>query len=74
MWENALKTYAIEEQQLRAMLEKNALDEVPAAVSEERKITSEWERLLFGPKIIPCDAYWGLTCAQKDLGTFMAIR
>ncbi|GLV44316.1 hypothetical protein CBL_12388 [Carabus blaptoides fortunei] len=66
MWENALKTYAIEEQQLRAMLEKNALDEIPAGVSEERKITSEWERLLYGPKIIPCDAYWGLTYTSQS--------
>lgn len=74
MWEKALQTYNKEEQSLKVMLENNAANEVHTAVSKEKKVIMDWETLLFGPKIIPTEAYWGLTCAEKDIRTFIAIR
>lgn len=75
IWTNALQVYAKEEQGLRMMLEQNAVEDNNAArAAKERKIIQEWEIALFGPKCIPSSIYWGLTAADKDLETFIAMR
>ncbi|XP_018324249.1 programmed cell death protein 7 [Agrilus planipennis] len=74
-WEDSLKLYMKEEQGLRCMLEQSAAeDTIAAQVANERRIIQEWETTLFGPKVIPTPIYWGLTCADKSLETFIAIR
>jgi len=75
IWNDAHRVYSKEEQGLRVMLEQNAAEDTNAArAAKERKITQEWEMALFGPKCIPSPAFWGLTSAEKDLETFIAIR
>lgn len=73
MWEEALERYMKEEHGLKVMLQNNTVMEIPR-ISTEKRIVMDWESVLFGPKIIPSDAYWGLMCAEKDIGTFIAIR
>lgn len=75
IWGHALNVYSKEEQALLATLQKTAAEDTNAArIAKERKITNAWELALFGPKCIPSTAYWGLTSAEKDLETFIAIR
>lgn len=75
IWTNSLQVYMKEEQGLRLMLEQNAVEDSNAAkLLKEKKIAQEWEDILFGPKRIPSSAYWGLTRAERDLETFVAIR
>lgn len=73
MWERALETYSKEEQGLKTMLETNVAS-TSKEVSKEKKIISDWETVLSGPKSIPNDSYWGLMCAEKDFRMFIAIR
>lgn len=75
IWNDALNVYSKEEQGLQVMLEQNAVEDTNAArAAKERRITQEWDMALFGPKCIPSPAFWGLTSAEKDLETFIAIR
>lgn len=78
MWESSLRTYTIEEQGLKLMLEKNANEDSNIArMAKERKYIEEWNTVFFGPKqIIPQDnsIYWALTAAERDTETFIAIR
>lgn len=75
MWQNAQKSYNKEEQGLRMMLEQNATeDSISARLAKEKKVMQEWELVFFGPKTIPSPAYWGLTSAERDVETFIAIR
>lgn len=74
MWEDALKVYTDEEQVLRATIEKATASEIDSKTLEKRKIISEWESIIFGPRVVPNEMYWALTCAEKDLGTFIALR
>lgn len=78
MWESSLKTYMIEEQGLKLMLEKNATEDTKTAeLAKERKLLEEWHTVFFGPRqIIPQDnaTYWALTAAERDMETFIAIR
>lgn len=75
MWSNSLRVYLKEEQGLKLMLEQNANDDSNAIhQSKEKKISQEWEEVLFGPKAIPSTICWGLTSAERDLETFIAIR
>lgn len=75
IWQNALNSYNKEEQGLRMMLQQNAVDDDNSnRIAKERKIMQEWELVFFGPKMIPSPAYWGLTLAERDVDTFIAIR
>ena len=75
MWEDNLRTYGKEEQGLRIMLENNATEDSKAMkISKQEKAIQQWTYCLFGPKCITSPAYWGLTSAEKDLETFVAIR
>nr|XP_023017291.1 programmed cell death protein 7-like [Leptinotarsa decemlineata] len=78
MWESSLRTYTIEEQGLKLMLEKTASeDSKTARVKKDRKLLEEWHDILFGPRqVIPPEnaTYWALTSAERDLDTFIAIR
>lgn len=75
MWENSLQMYTKEEQGLKMMLEQNAAeDSLALQVEKEKKIIEEWNTVMFGPKIVPSPAYWGLTSAEKNFETFIAMR
>lgn len=73
MWEKSLKVYTTEEQGLKLMLAQNASEDV-AKSDKKIRVLQEWDRVLFGPKIVPGPAYWGLTSAEKNFDTFVAIR
>lgn len=75
MWEKTLLVYGKEEQGLKVMLEQNAAEDSNAIkVEKEKKIAAEWSEVLFGPKVVPSDAYWALTAAERDLESFIAVR
>nr|CAI5863678.1 unnamed protein product [Callosobruchus analis] len=78
MWEDSLKTYTTEEQGLKLMLEKTAVeDSKTTQLAKERKLLDEWHTVFFGPRqLIPPDntMYWALTAAERDMETFVAIR
>ncbi|KAJ8961955.1 hypothetical protein NQ314_005857 [Rhamnusium bicolor] len=78
MWESSLKTYTIEEQGLRLMIEKTAVeDSKMARIAKERKLLEEWHNIFFGPRhFLPQGnpSYWALTAAERDIETFIAIR
>lgn len=74
MWEDALKTYCEEEQTLRATLQAEG-DDVDSTIIKNQQIIEEWKTVLFGSSnFIPNETYWALTVAEKNLGTFIAIR
>lgn len=75
MWENSCKVYSKEEQGLKVMLEQNAVeDSNTIRMEKEKKIAAEWTDVLFGPKVVPTEAYWALTAAEKNFETFIAVR
>lgn len=55
------------------MLEQNATDDA-VKNDKERKLLQEWDIVFFGHKHIPTPAYYGLTVAEKNFETFVAIR
>lgn len=75
-WSNCLRTYVKEEQGLRIMLEQNEEGtKKHSSINKEKKVASDWERVLFGQQYVPdSDIYWGLTLAERDFETFVAIR
>lgn len=72
-WENSLKVYAKEEKGLKMMLDQTATND-SIKKDKERKLIQEWDIVLFGQKHVPTPAYWGLTAAEKNFETFVAIR
>lgn len=78
MWENCLRTSTIEEQGLKLMLEKTAIeDSKTAQITKERLLLEEWYSVFFGRRqIVPPEntSYWALTAAERDTETFIAIR
>lgn len=75
MWEDALKSYTLEDQTLRKNIEQKAAeDKNEAKQAKENRIMQEWDLVLFGPKIAPSRAYCLLTVAERNLDTFAAIR
>lgn len=55
------------------MLEQNATDDA-VKNDKEKKLLQEWDIVFFGHKHIPTPAYYGLTAAEKNFETFVAIR
>ncbi|KAG5889362.1 hypothetical protein JTB14_009155 [Gonioctena quinquepunctata] len=78
MWDSSLRTYTIEEQGLKLMLEKTASeDSKTAQLKKDRGLLEERHNILFGPRqVIPQEnsTYWALTSAERDNETFIAIR
>lgn len=75
MWENSLRLYKEEEDALRLRFEVNAIEDSNAVkLAKAKKLAHEWEFTLFGPKSSYTNLYWGLTSAERDLETFIAIR
>ncbi|XP_022919433.2 programmed cell death protein 7 [Onthophagus taurus] len=74
MWEDMSKVYAKEEQGLKVMLEKNASGDQLNGLKRSDQLIRDWERCIFGPKFVPNQAYYGLTSAEKNMETFIAIR
>lgn len=75
MWEKTQQVYLKEEYGLKTMLEQNAQeDSNTIRIEKEKKIAAEWTEVLFGPKVVPTEAYWALTAAEKDFETFVATR
>ncbi|CAG9767386.1 unnamed protein product [Ceutorhynchus assimilis] len=78
MWENTTVVYLKEEQGLRLMLEKNQIEDTrQAKLAKERRLVEEWKTVLFSPlHAIPSNypTFWALTAAERDIGTFVAIR
>lgn len=75
MWEKSQQVYLKEEQGLKVMLEQNAAEDSNTIRNEkEKKIAAEWTEVLFGGKVVPSEAYWALTAAEKNFETFVEIR
>lgn len=75
MWEKSQLVYAKEEQGLKIMLEQSAAEDSNTIRKEkEKKIADEWLNVLFGTKVVPSEAYYALTAAEKNFETFMAVR
>lgn len=75
MWEKTQQIYAKEEQGLKIMLEQSAAEDSNTIRKEkEKKIADEWLDVLFGAKVVPSEAYWALTAAEKNFETFVAVR
>lgn len=73
MWQKALKSYTMEERGLRVMLDMKSKT-TETKDDKNKKIIKEWSLALFGPTFVPSDAYWVLTCAERDLEIFIALR
>ncbi|XP_065170821.1 uncharacterized protein [Atheta coriaria] len=75
MWENSSKTYSIEEQGLKLMLERNASEDNKQTIAnKEKEVAQQWDQVLFGPSYVPSPLYWALTSAKHDMEKFIAIR
>lgn len=75
MWDKSQQIYLKEEHGLKVMLEHNAeQDSNTIRVEKERRIAAEWTGVLFGAKVVPSEAYWALTAAEKSFETFVAVR
>ncbi|CAH1976866.1 unnamed protein product [Acanthoscelides obtectus] len=78
MWEDSSRTYMTEEQRLKLMLEKTAVEDSKSIqLAKERKLLDEWYTVFFGPMeaISPENTmYWALTAAERDMETFIALR
>lgn len=75
MWKKSQQVYVKEEHGLKVMLEQNAeQDSNTIRVEKEKRIAGEWTEVLFGSKVVPSEAYWTLTAAEKNFETFVAVR
>ncbi|XP_049824411.1 programmed cell death protein 7-like [Aethina tumida] len=78
IWGNLLKRYSTEEQNLRTMLEKTALEDSKRALMKKHKQHyEEWKIALFGNTKVEQEdqfLYWSLMAAECNMQTFIAIR
>jgi hypothetical protein len=71
LWENQLKGYEVEEQDLRVMLDEAVVERTKSEISQDKQILAEWETLLFG-KQEGCSSFY--KAAEQDVDAFVAIR
>lgn len=74
-WEKLLQVYTKEEQGLKVMLEQSATEDSNSIrLEKEKKTAAEWTDVLFGPRVVPSDAYYALTAAERDFERFLDVR